>query len=66
MPPLLGRAARRQGSCCGHDRDCDDWSAAHKDWPETRRQQRQAEKRAWRLQEDVSGRGMNTREEQAA
>lgn len=46
MPPLLGRAARRNGSCCGAAPgiDCADYSR-------TKHQQRQAERRCWRREE---------------
>lgn len=47
MPPLLGRAARRNGSCCGAAPgiDCADYAR-------TKHQQRQAEKRAWKRDDD--------------
>lgn len=48
MPPMLGRAADRHGSCCGGPPgiDCADYSS-------TRRIQRKYEKRQWQREEAV-------------
>lgn len=48
MAAMLGCAARRYNSCCGHGRHCEDWSHQHTNWPATKRAQRQVEKREWR------------------
>lgn len=53
MAAMLGRAARRHNSCCGHGRHCEDWSHQNANWATTRQAQRRVERRGWTREADL-------------